>query len=108
MQRRREILEQCERDPNRFIKRTYLPMLTESRKAVAGLIGAEGNVDEVVLVPNASSGVQGVLREIEWEEGDVIMVCECLFSSSTSSLMSWSHAIYGARKGLTTVYGRVT
>ena len=58
------------------MKRTYQPLLTKARKAVAELIGAEGNVDEVVLVPNASSGVQLVLREIDWEEGDVILVCE--------------------------------
>lgn len=56
------------------MKRSYLPLLTEAREKVAELIKAP--LHEVVLVPNASSGVQGVLREIQWEEGDVVITCK--------------------------------
>jgi selenocysteine lyase/cysteine desulfurase len=79
---------ECERDPNKYMKRTYLPLLTKARQAAADLIGAGGNVDEVVFVPNASSGVQLVLRELDWEDGDVILVC-----MSSCQLGKWEDAV---------------
>lgn len=54
------------------------------RQTVAKLIGAE--LDEVVLVPNATHALNTVLRNFEWREGDVIVGCSshsltCLFAS---------------------------
>ncbi len=41
------------------------------RVSIAGLVGAED--DEIVFVPNASTGINTVLRNFEWREGDVII-----------------------------------
>ena len=41
------------------------------RRQVAELIGAKR--DEVVLVTNTTHGLNTVLRNIEWREGDIIL-----------------------------------
>ncbi|OBZ72541.1 hypothetical protein A0H81_07972 [Grifola frondosa] len=61
----------AERNPDKFHRVTYMPMLQESRKRVAELVGAEH--DEIVLVPNATHGLNTVLRNFEWKQGDVII-----------------------------------
>ena len=50
---------------------TYTPRLGVARGEVAKLIGAE--TDECVLVPNATSGVNIVLRNLLWEPCDTIV-----------------------------------
>ncbi|THH15703.1 hypothetical protein EW146_g4814 [Bondarzewia mesenterica] len=49
----------------------FAPLMRSVRARVAKLIGAER--DEVVIVPNASHGVNTVLRNFEWHEGDIII-----------------------------------
>ncbi|CAL1716184.1 unnamed protein product [Somion occarium] len=61
----------AEQNPDKFHRYTYLPLLEESRKLVVDLIGAEH--DEIVLVPNATHGINTVLRSFEWREGDVLI-----------------------------------
>ena len=68
-----------ESNPDLFHRIEYAPLLTDARKQVAELIGAE--TDEVVFVMNASMGVTTVLRNFEWEEGDIIFACTSLVSS---------------------------
>lgn len=53
-------------------RRRVEPRFTEVRKAVAPLLGAE--LDDVVLVPNTTHGVNTVVYNIDWKEGDVILV----------------------------------
>ncbi|PSR75560.1 hypothetical protein PHLCEN_2v9040 [Hermanssonia centrifuga] len=72
------VLAQCvkmsllaEKNPDRFHRVTYMPLLAEVRRQVAELIGAQN--EEVVLVPNATHGLNTVLRNIEWREGDIIL-----------------------------------
>ena len=50
---------------------TYAALWIRCRERVANLIGA--GVDECVLVPNATHGVNTVLRNIDWKKGDVIV-----------------------------------
>ncbi|KAF8651420.1 hypothetical protein AX16_004723 [Volvariella volvacea WC 439] len=71
---------EVEQNPDRFHRFTYLPLLTQSRELVAKLIGAK-SVDECVFVQNASMGLNTVLRNIEWEEGDVIFDCNTTYHS---------------------------
>ena len=67
----REYQDQCESTPDPFIRYTYPKLLDESRAAVAKVINAP--VDGVVFVPNATTGVNTVLRNIVWNEGDEIL-----------------------------------
>ena len=67
----REYQDLCESTPDPFIRYTYPKLLDESRAAVAKVINAP--VDGVVFVPNATTGVNTVLRNIVWNEGDEIL-----------------------------------
>lgn len=49
----------------------YGTQLTQCRKRIAGLLGA--NVDECVFVPNAIHGINTVLRNFDWKKGDIII-----------------------------------
>lgn len=69
----RDLSEKIESCPDLFLRRTYLPLLNETRQKVADIIGAEQS--EVVLVPNTTHGVFNVLENIKWDEGDVIVLC---------------------------------
>jgi len=61
----------AERNPDKFLRITYMGMQQEVRKRVADVVDAE--VDEIVLVPNATHGINTVLRNFEWKESDVII-----------------------------------
>lgn len=74
----RELSEKIESCPDLFLRRTYLPLLNETRQKVADIIGAEQS--EVVLVPNTTHGVFNVLENIKWDEGDVIVLCRLSIS----------------------------
>jgi len=65
-----------EANPDLFHRVEYKPMLVNARQKVADLIGAK--LDEVVLVSNASMGVNTILRNFDWEEGDIIYSCAYL------------------------------
>ena len=67
----RAISDEVEANPDKFIRLTYEARWIRCRERVAKLIGAE--VDECVLVPNATHGVGTVLRNIDWKKGDVII-----------------------------------
>jgi selenocysteine lyase/cysteine desulfurase len=60
-----------ERNPDKFMRFTSLPLLTHVRERLAKFIGAE--TDEVVLVPNASHGINTVLKNFEWQQGDILI-----------------------------------
>ncbi|KAI5119002.1 hypothetical protein M0805_004412 [Coniferiporia weirii] len=72
------VLEACERisreieaNPDRYMRTTYKPLLDTVRSQLAQLIGAE--TDECVIVPNATHGVNTVLRNLDWSKDDVIV-----------------------------------
>ncbi|PBK64409.1 hypothetical protein ARMSODRAFT_846269, partial [Armillaria solidipes] len=62
-------------NPDLFMRLTYQPMPIAVREKVASFIGVS-NANEVVLVPNASNGVNTVLKSFIWEAEDVIVTCE--------------------------------
>ena len=69
----------AESKPDTFIRFTYHPLLLESRRAVASLVNVP--LDEIVFVPNASTGINTVLRGMEFEDGDVIVYFETIYSA---------------------------
>ena len=66
-----KMTREIEANPDRFMRSTYIPILRDVRARVAKLIGAEA--DECVIVPNATHGVNTVLRNFDWNEGDIIV-----------------------------------
>ena len=57
--------------PDTWFRKSYFDYVNESRNLVASLIQAQ--VKDVVLVENASSAVNAVLRSIGLERGDVVL-----------------------------------
>ncbi|KAL4261012.1 Pyridoxal phosphate-dependent transferase [Pleurotus pulmonarius] len=62
---------EIECNPDLFYRSTHYDLQAQVRGLIAPLIGAQA--EECVLVPNASHGVNTVLRNIEWEKGDIIV-----------------------------------
>ncbi|KAJ7242575.1 PLP-dependent transferase [Mycena haematopus] len=74
---------EAESNPDRWIRFTYSPRLTNVRQRIAGLIGAK--TEECVLVSNASHGISTVLRNIEWQQDDIIVVFNTTYGSVLST-----------------------
>ena len=65
---------ECESRPDLFMRQTYGPLLAAARERVAKVIGA--SADECVLVPNTSHGITTILRNFEFQKGDVLVGCK--------------------------------
>jgi selenocysteine lyase/cysteine desulfurase len=69
--------DEAEARPDPFIRNSLPRLLNESRAAIAPLLGT--SIDEVVFVPNATTGVNTVLRNLVYEIGDVILSFSTLY-----------------------------
>ncbi len=79
-----ELRRRMERQPVRFLVRELEPLLDESRSVLAGFVGAQP--DDLVLVPNATSGVNTVLRSIAFEPGDELLVTDHEYNACRNAL----------------------
>ncbi|KAI1116462.1 aminotransferase family protein-like protein [Nemania sp. NC0429] len=84
--RRRSIQSETEARPDTFIRFTYPKLLLEARRAVAPLLGADA--EEVVFVPNALTGINTVLRNLEYVEGDVILHFSTIYPGCLKTIRS--------------------
>ncbi|KAF7976970.1 hypothetical protein HWV62_5043 [Athelia sp. TMB] len=73
-----------ERNPDKFNRFTYQPLLAHVRARLAAFVGA--HADEVVLVPNASHGLATVLRNFDWAAGDVLIDATTTYNSVAKAL----------------------
>uniref|UniRef100_D8Q281 Aminotransferase class V domain-containing protein n=1 Tax=Schizophyllum commune (strain H4-8 / FGSC 9210) TaxID=578458 RepID=D8Q281_SCHCM len=70
---------EIEGNPDLFMRVDCAPLLAKVRQQLADFIGVKQN--EVVIVPNASHGLNTVLWNIEWEADDTILVCTTTYNS---------------------------
>jgi len=70
----REIRDRLERQPICFFVRELETLWDEARHALAQFVGAAA--DELVFVPNATSGINAVLRSLEFSAGDELLVTD--------------------------------
>lgn len=68
------------------MRREIVPMLRRARALVAGIINCD--VEECVLTPHATHGIQTILYNLNLREGDIIVRCE--FSHNRCSLAACS------------------
>ena len=61
-----------ERDPVKFFEEIAPDALINSRKAIANLVNCDYN--DLALIENATSGVNTILRSLNFEKGDEIIV----------------------------------
>jgi len=72
LEAQRQIQTQMERDPVRFFLRDAPPRLAETRKALGQYLGCAP--DDLALVPNATTGVNSVLRSFPLSRGDDLLI----------------------------------
>lgn len=85
-ERQNELQRLAAERPDTFIVTDLPNLIDESREAVAPLLGVP--VDEVVFVPNATTGINTVLRNLKWEEGDVIVHFSTIYGACEKTIAS--------------------
>jgi len=63
---------QMEREPVRFFVRELEPLLDDARRTLASFLGAD--VEGLAFVPNATAGVNAVLRSLDLDKLDELLV----------------------------------
>jgi isopenicillin-N epimerase len=76
--------EEMEREPVRFLAREIEPRLDAARAALAAFVGA--SPDDIAFVPNATAGVNAVLRSLDLDEHDELLVTSHEYNASRNAL----------------------
>ena len=63
--------EQLEKEPLRFFMREFEPLLDHARNELAAFVGA--GADELAFVPNATTGINAVLRSLSFAPDDELL-----------------------------------
>ena len=74
LERQQQLRSEMEKEPVGFFFRRMQPLLDESRRVLAALIGADPA--DLVFVRNATTGINCVLRSLRFEPGDELLVTD--------------------------------
>lgn len=77
---------EVEAAPDPFIALHFAGRLARSRSLVADMLRCPS--DELVFVPNATTGIDTVLKNLAWKPGDVVLCYELIYDSVLKGL-SW-------------------
>jgi hercynylcysteine S-oxide lyase len=77
-------LELAEQRPDSFMRKVYMHELNKCRKLAAKAINAP--MSDCVFVPNATTGVNEVLRGLEWSQGDTILYYSSVYGANCYGL----------------------
>ena len=89
-----EFRVRMEREPVRFLVRELEPLLDQSRQAVADFVGA--GFDDIAFVPNATAGVNAVLRSLDLDKHDELLVTNHEYNASRNTF-DYVAALAGAK-----------
>ncbi len=70
-ERYQELQRELERNPVEFLGRRFDALVAEARAALAGFVGARA--EDLVFVPNATSGLNAVIRSLRLSSGDEVL-----------------------------------
>jgi isopenicillin-N epimerase len=76
--------EQLERQPLRFFMREFEELLDTARSQLAVFVGADAA--ELVFVPNATTGVNSVLRSLTFNPGDELLTTNLEYNACRNAL----------------------
>ncbi len=79
-----EVRLRMERQPVQFFVRDLEPLLDEARESLAEFVGA--HPQNLVFVPNATAGVNSVLRSLRFEPGDQVIVTNHEYNACRNAL----------------------
>ena len=89
-----------EAEPVRFFQHELEGLLDEARESLAHFLGATGDV--LVYVPNATSGVNAVVRSLHFEPGDEILITDHAYNACRNAV-----EFVAARSGAVVVVANV-
>jgi isopenicillin-N epimerase len=75
---------EMEANPVRFLSREIDSRLASAREALAAFVGAEA--DDLAFVTNATSGVNAVLRSLDFAAGDELLTTDHAYSACKNTL----------------------
>lgn len=76
--------ELAEQRPDWFMRKLYMHELNKCRELAAKAMNA--HVSDCVFVTNATTGVNEVLRSLEWNQGDTIMYYSTIYGTKGCGL----------------------
>ena len=92
----RRLRDELEAEPVRFLGRVLEGRLDAARAARGAFVGADP--DDLAFVPNATTGVNSVLRWLELSPGDEVVITDHVYGACRNAL-----AVVTARAGATVV-----
>ncbi len=92
--------DRLEADPVAFLARDLDPLLADARHELARFVGSDP--DDLVFVPNATAGVNAVLRSLRFGPGDELLALDHAYNASLNALR-FAAARDGARVALARV-----
>lgn len=84
LQVQQDFRNRLERQPLRFLGREFEALLDQSREALAAFVGASG--EELVFVPNATTGVNAVLRSLTFSPSDELLTTSQEYNACRNAL----------------------
>ena len=100
LEKQSELRLKLEREPVDFFVRELPGLLTKARAALAGFVGADG--DDLAFVPNATAGVNAVVRSLPFFPGDELLTTDHAYAACKKTL-----DYVAARTGSRVVVARV-
>ncbi len=88
----RSIHAEMEAEPVRFFARELPDRIALARTAVAGFLGADE--PGLAFVPNATTGVNAVLRSFPWQPGDALLLADQTYNAVKQTAL-WISRRYG-------------
>jgi isopenicillin-N epimerase len=79
-----ELRQEMESQPMRFLWRELPGRLAKARKALAQFVGT--SVGDIALVPNATTGVNAVLRSLTFQPGDELIITNHEYNACRNAL----------------------
>ncbi len=76
--------DRIEESPDQFLRFDYLPAITSVRSRLAKLVNCL--TDELVFVQNATSGINTILRSINFGEGDTILHLSTVYGAVDNTI----------------------
>jgi isopenicillin-N epimerase len=84
LERQNEFRAQMEREPARFFVRELEPLLDDARRTLAAFLNADQS--GLAFVPNATAGVNAVLRSLDLDKLDELLVTTQEYNASRNTL----------------------
>ncbi len=84
LQRQRELRAELEAEPVRFLHRELEARLEPARTALAAFVGCDA--DDLAFVPNATTGVNTILRSLSFAQGDELLVTDQEYNACRNAL----------------------